>query len=209
MCWSARVSLNTYLVAAFGTVFALMNGMPWNIVAWLHLFSLMQLVEYFLWTNLSHPFWNPFYSSLGLLILVLEPIASMFLMQPGTTRNAFLGAYILFLLLILAVYYPWRIYTSVAKNGHLHWFWQSPRMPLVFNIVWIGFFLIPLILSKYYWLAAFGFITVIVSILTYYKYGTWGTVWCWFANSIWLVIIVLVAFDKRCVKGMFCNKTLK
>lgn len=205
MCWSARVSLNTYLVAAFGTVFALVNGLPWNIVVWLHLFSLMQLVEYFLWTNLANPFWNTFYSAAGLLVLVLEPIASMFLMEPGVARTALFGGYAAFLVLVLALYYPWRIYTSVAKNGHLLWFWQSPRMPFAFNLIWIGFFLIPLFLSKYYYLAAFGFITVIVSMLTYKKYGTWGTMWCWIANSIWLVIIALVAFDTRCVKGLFCK----
>ena len=32
MCWSAKVSLNTYIVAVFGTIFAIANGLPINLV---------------------------------------------------------------------------------------------------------------------------------------------------------------------------------
>lgn len=205
MCWNERVSLNTYIVAAFGTVFALMNGMPFNIVAWLHIFSLMQLVEYFIWKNINNPDWNQFFSSLGLLILVIEPIASMFLMKQGTLRNGIMLAYMLFLLLVLYLYYPWKPYTKIGVNGHLQWFWQNMDMPLLFNLIWVSFFLVPIFLAKYYILGTLGVVTVIITIITYNKAGTWGSMWCWIANAIWLFVIGFIAADK-CFEDLLCKK---
>ena len=205
MCWSERVSLNTYIVAVFGTVFALMNGMPINIVVWLHIFSLMQLVEYFIWKNLHDPYWNQFFSSMGLLLLVIEPIASMFLMEAGTLRNGVMLAYVLFLLLVLYLYYPWKPHTKVGSNGHLQWFWQNMNMPFIFNLIWVSFFLLPIFLAKHYVLGMVGVVTVIITILTYNKAGTWGSMWCWIANTIWLFVIGFIAANK-CFENLLCKK---
>lgn len=205
MCWSARVSLNTYIVALFGTVFALANGMPFNLIVWLHLFSLMQLVEYFLWKNLHRPDWNTFYSGVGLTILALEPIASMFLMEPGRLRNSILCAYLLFITIIIFLYYPWTPYTKIASNGHLSWLWQPKGISLITNLLWAMFFLVPLLLSKYYIIGLLGTITIIITFITYNKYGSWGSMWCWIANAIWLFVIGYIASDK-CFQGLFCKQ---
>jgi len=205
MCWSARVSLNTYIVAVFGTVFALANGMPLNLIAWLHLFSMMQLVEYFLWKNLHIPDWNTFYSGVGLTILALEPIASMFLMESGKLRNSILCAYLLFLAIIILLYYPWTPYTKVASNGHLMWFWQPKEMPIITNLIWALFFLIPLLLTSYYLIGIIGVITIIITYVSYNRAGTWGSMWCWIANAIWLFIIGYIASD-GCFQQFLCKR---
>lgn len=204
MCWSAKVSLNTYIVAVFGTAFALANGAPLNVIAWFHLFSMMQLAEYFIWTNLHDRYWNGFFSKFGLLILALEPIASMFLMAPGAKRNYIMAAYIAFLFLVLLIYYPWSPYTIQAKNGHLQWMWQGHIHPSV-NFIWLTFFLLPLFLSGKYWIAIPGVITVLITLATYWKDQTWGSMWCWIANISWLFVIGFIALNK-CIKGDICKK---
>jgi len=205
MCWSAKVSLNTYIVAVFGTLFALVNGAPINMVVWLHIFSMMQLAEYFIWKNIKDPDWNRIASSFGLFILVLEPIASMFLMEPGSLRNIFMIAYVAYLLLVLFLYYPWSPRTGVAKNGHLQWLWQNAEMPFIFNIIWVSFFILPLFFSKHYLLGIIAVVTVLITMYTYNKHGTWGSMWCWIANFAWLFIIGFIALD-QCFGKVICNK---
>lgn len=205
MCWNATVSLNTYIVASFGTVFALMNGASWKLVAWFHLFSMMQLAEYFIWKNIDKPYWNTIFSSFGLFILVLEPLASMMLMEPGTLRTSILLSYIGFLSIAGILYYPIVPSSKVASNGHLLWLWQPPNFPFLFNILWILFFILPLYLTNYIGLALFATVTVIISTITYKKHGTWGTMWCWMANAIWLFIIGAIALQK-CYGKTICSE---
>mgnify|MGYP006286892093 CR=1 FL=1 len=196
MCWSAEVSLNTYIIAIFGTGFALYNKIPLPFIIWLHLFSMMQLAEYFIWTNLKDPFYNTVFSSFGLTILVLEPIASMFLMKSSPLRSYLLISYLLFLLLILGIYYPWVPKTIVAKNGHLSWLWQHPKMPLFVNLIWAAFFILPVFLSGYKRVALFSLLTLMITIYTYNKDGTWGSMWCWVASFSWLILIGIFAMNK-------------
>lgn len=199
MCWSARVSLNTYIVALFGAAFALANGASLKFIAWMLLFSHMQLVEFFIWKNINSKHWNRIFSWLGLIVLVLEPIASMMLMNPGYQRNFLLVAYAVFCAAIVFLYWPWTPRTTVAPNGHLRWHWQHPKMPMASNLVWLAFFIVPLFLAEYYLAGALAVLTVALTMYTYLKHETWGSMWCWIANASWLLIIGAYALD-RCKK---------
>lgn len=209
MCWNERVSLNTYIVALFGTVFGIMNGMPINVLIWLHTFSSMQLVEYFIWKNLNEPYWNQFFSFIGLLVIVLEPVASIFLMKAGSLRNSILAAYAVFILSILYVYYPWNTYTTVAKNRHLYWKWwpqiQNKLLLYIVCFTWIIFFFFPILIAKYYILAALTMGTIIITMVTFTISNSWGSMWCWIANGVWLFVIGYIAADK-CFENLLCKK---
>ena len=165
--------------------------------------TLIQLVEHFIWKNIDNYEWNHFFSCCGLLVLLIEPIASMFLMDAGKLRNSFLVSYLLFILL-LSIYYPWKPYTKIADNRHLLWVWQHPSTPYAAYIIWVCFFIIPLLLTKYYMIGVLGIITVILSIITWGLHGTWGSMWCWIANGAWLLVIGFIAADK-CFEDM-CKK---
>lgn len=195
MCWNARVSLNTYVVALFGTLFALANGMSLNLVAWIHLFSMMQLVEHFIWRNIANAKWNTIFSTLGLLILVLEPVASMFLMNPSPLRKKLLSLYAVFVLVTFVMFYPWKPYTRIANNGHLAWEWQG-TIPIWYNVIWVIFFIVPIFLAGYKILGFVAVTTVLITYYTYHRDGSWGSMWCWIANGIWLYIIGAIALQK-------------
>lgn len=209
MCWNERVSLNTYIVAVFGTVFAISNGFPINVIAWLHVFSLIQLVEYFIWKNLDDPEWNQLFSLVGLLAIVLEPITSIFLMDAGQLRDSFLACYVLFILSILYLYYPWTPYSKVAANKHLEWVWWPPvkTWTTVYILcgIWLFFYIVPPVISKHYILAVFAVVTFVISLITYSMANTRGSMWCWLANGTWLIIIGFIAADK-CFEDMWCKK---
>jgi hypothetical protein len=206
MCWNERVSLNTYIVALFGTIFALANGFPAQIIIALHIFSCMQLVEYFIWKNLDNTEWNQFFSLIGLIILVLEPVTAILLIEHGIVRNTMLLLYCIFIALLLYLYYPWKPYTRIAKNKHLQWdWWPKTQQFYLIMFVWGLFLLLPIFLAKYYILLAFSIITAIISYITYYVAGTAGSMWCWIANGIWLFIIGYIAADK-CFENVLCKK---
>lgn len=205
MCWSATVSLNTYIVATFGTIFALANGAPVGVVAWLHVFSMMQLAEFFIWRNLHDLYWNRVFSWFGLLLLAIEPIASILLMTPGALQTGMMLTYLAYIAIMGIFYIPTQPYSSIAPNGHLQWNWVDSKRPLPLKIIWIIFFILPLFLSKHYFLGIATTISLIISIIAFRKGGTWGSMWCWIANTVWLFIIGFVALNK-CFGKTLCTK---
>jgi hypothetical protein len=206
MCWNERVSLNTYIVALFGTVFAIMNGFPINVVVWLHVFSLIQLVEHLIWTNLNDPDWNHVFSLAGLVVLVLEPIASIFFMNAGPLRDTFLASYALSILTVLYLYYPWRPHTELAADNHLRWIWWPPtNINYILFSIWVFFFIVPIFIAKYYVIGIVAIVTMIISIITYHVEDTFSSMWCWIANGVWLIVIGFIAADK-CFEDMLCKK---
>ena len=166
----------------------------------------MQLVEYFIWKNIDNIEWNHIFSVIGLILLIIEPISTIFLIEAATLRNSMLLIYGLFIALIIYFYYPWKPYTRIAKNKHLQWdWWPQIKNFYIIIIVWSLFFFIPLFIEKYYVFLTFSMITATISYITYYNTGTAGSMWCWVANSIWLLIIGYVAADK-CFENLLCKK---
>lgn len=200
MCWNATVSLNTYIVALFGTVFSIANGFPINVALWMHTFSSMQLVEYFIWKNINDIYWNQFFSYIGLFVITLQSIASILLINDVFLRTAMLLSYLFVVTSLLFMYYPWHPYTTlVSTSRHLRWKWLpelGTDIPLYFiSAIWLFFFLVPIFISKYYILGIGCVIALIISLVTYFMSGTWASMWCWIANGIWLFVIGYVALD--------------
>ena len=72
------------------------------------------MVEYFIWKNIDNPQWNSIFSLCGLIVLLLEPLCSMFLIEDTKIRNPIIIAYILYLI-IFGVYNSQSI-TELQKN---------------------------------------------------------------------------------------------
>ena len=73
MCWSAEVSLNTFLFSLFGISFAYYNGII-NVFSFLYLLSFisMQLLEYFTWNHLNDIKINRLLSKIGLFLIFIQ-----------------------------------------------------------------------------------------------------------------------------------------
>jgi hypothetical protein len=71
--------------------------------------------------------------------------------------------------------------------------------------LYITLFLLPLlIIPQYRIVFIFAIVTLLLSIYTYARWGTWGTMWCWIANVFSLFIIAKIVlwdhFTQWCSK---------
>lgn len=204
MCWSAEVSLNTFLFSSCVFVFALVVGFKPNIMILYFWFIFMQLIEFFLWRNLqNNPFerdsnsrmeWNHLISFIGFLVLAIHPFAFCLIITNPVIQQWFLGIYILFLSLTLYIHETENVdySASVAKNGHLRWNWTK-NYAITYYIYLIFFFI--LLIEKYYITFIIIFITYIYSVINYYYYGTFTSMWCWSANIVGVFIILHIFYD--------------
>ena len=193
MCWSAEVSLNTFIFSLFGTVFALANGtITVPEALFVITFASMQLVEYFAWSNLKN---TETASKFGLALVLLEPLVSINAWYTGPYKTQILVGYVVAVVLMLATQsLPFTIHP--ASNGHLIWDWWE-RVPKLFGIVWTLVFFLGL-----YYAGPFKFglavSLLLVSVYNFYTFRTHSSMWCWFANSVALFLIGQVFYKNLC-----------
>ena len=136
MCWNQYVSINTFLFSTFVLLLIMFNNKYSkykikeldNIYVYIFFMSFisMQLIEFFLWRNLDNKLLNNIFSTLGSLLLFLQPVASLMIIKDISLRNKMLLAYSVpsFLYMIYEASRK-KFTTVVAKNGHLKWEWTD------------------------------------------------------------------------------------
>ena len=172
MCWNEHVSSNTFLFSSFVLGLIIYNNTftKYKIQelnnTWIYLFIasfvFMQLIEFFIWRNINNKFYNNLFSILGLLLLFVQPIASIMILQNVELRNLLLASYLL-------VATPYSIYefstkhihTVVSKHGHLKWkLFQTSSIAWV---VWLFFFLFSFVHRKNWSGLLFAFTTLFLA----------------------------------------------
>lgn len=203
MCWSPQVSLNTFLVGLFGFTFAIANGADIPLMLFMLCFTTMQLAEYFIWNNLNIPYWNTVYSWFGIIILFLEVIFAISLMKHSMIKWGLLIGFIIYSFIIWKFFidYP---FTKVGSDGHLQWWWIKDYSPIIV-LIWLFFFLTPIFLSGHYIAGSIAILTLLISIIGYYRAGTVSSMWCWIANITWLFVIGFVTLNV-CIDNVICRK---
>lgn len=194
MCWSASVSLNTFIFSLFGTLFALFNGVidvPQAL--FFTSFTSMQLVEYFAWKDLSD---TRIPSMVGLLLLFLQIVLVIYNYYKGPYQNLLYGFWFAIIAVILMTT---KIDLSMHKapNGHLTWNWLN-SIPKIYWLIFVLFYLGIGIDYKYN-LVFLAFLAVIS--FSWYNYsasGTFGSMWCWISNAFALVWIFRVFRKELC-----------
>ena len=193
MCWNENVSLNTFLFSLFVlTLIGYNNSYTKYKIqelnnTWMYIFFasfiFMQLIEFFIWRNINNKFYNNFFSIIGLLLLFIQPVASIMILQNIELRNLLLASYLL-------VAIPYSIYkfstnhihTVVSKCGHLKWI--AFQNPSIVWVVWLFFFLFSFVHQRIWGGLLFAFITLLISFLNYINDKTMASMWCWSVNSI-------------------------
>lgn len=196
MCWNASVSLNTFLLSTFSVLLALMNNIIEPIRALFYMsFFIIQFMEFLIWKQM---FSNKLLSIITFIIIFLQPIFSLILINDKNLLFLLLILYLLFIIILLIIKPLNKIdFRSIkAKNGHLAWKWLN--FPIYIIIIWALFFLIRFIIEKNYIGIIFIISTIVLSYITYYKYETWGSIWCWVANIIALFLIYKVFKKEIC-----------
>lgn len=195
MCYSAEISFNTYV---FGTIIAiillLLNKTPIIIIYFAYTVSLIQLMEYLIWINMNNPNYNDssniniyYLSIIGSLILLIQILIINIYYLEGIERIIII---ILIIILFSYLSYYNTKYTkniaSVGKNGHLIWHWIDVEYV---NVIGLFFWIYPLIRSENYLLLLVIIPSLLFSVYNYYKYKTFGSMWCYIGNIVWLLLL--------------------
>lgn len=202
MCWNASISLNTYLFSLFASVLAIANGVI-SIPAFVayQAFCTMQLIEYFTW---SKTFDNKLLSQIAAILVLSQPVISFAILIVNKEVKMYLPylivSYILFLFVFVSIWKPWSKVTFEmvkSQNGHLSWKWT--KIPFVLLVIWLMFFISPYALTKQYAMCAFMILTFTFSYAYFSHDLTWGSLWCWVANILAIIIIGQVFWKDICM----------
>lgn len=185
MCYSAQVSIDTFILSLYAAHFIWRWGTPWDLAFWLS-FSFMQLVEFFLWRNLHDPFLNRFWSWVALILICFQPFFSI--LHSGIKhKRILLTAYAL-----LVVWMLWsakNVHTKVGPRGHLLWQWLV-SYPVWVMLAWSCFMITPLFITSNKMAGPFTLLVLLVSWYYYYLDGTWGSMWCWLVTLASFYVIL-------------------
>lgn len=194
MCWSASVSLNTFIFSLFGTLFALFNGVI-DVPRALFFMSFMsmQLVEYFAWKN-PNDTTIPSIIGLGFICLQIPLLINTY--YTGPYKNILYGVWFLVFAIALATTQI-KLTMHKAPNGHLAWDWLN-SFPKIYLLIFVLFY----IGVGVYNFDLFTF-TVLCTILAFswYNYsesGTFGSMWCWISNVLTFYLIFRVFRKELC-----------
>lgn len=188
MCWNAEVSLQSFLIGFTAIFIANQKGLSFPITFFCLTIVFMQLIEYFVWTYYDNPTVN-FTASLSAAgLLWLQPIASMLTLESNQMipfMQAYIGLSLLTFLLPTKLPYEERYTMKRAENGHLQWNWLQKDVQTTISLVlYFIFLLTPLLLRKQYTLLSITLTTLAISLFSFYKDNTWGSMWCWIINYL-------------------------
>ena len=219
MCWNKDISLNTFIFSTIGLVFIYYTNnytkykIKWfnNIYMYLFYFSFisMQLVEYFLWGNINNKEANAFYSKMGLFLIIIQPFLYLMSITDIIHRNQIVLYYLIVVLIFFIYKYlfdPIILKTTVADNGHLQWNWLPGKgFDVIFMFAWMFFFVYKLYyIRDYFFLVSLLFIIFMIY-LYYLKSNTWGSMWCWAANTVMIYLIIEILLIQPFIEyGSLC-----
>lgn len=207
MCWNQYVSINTFIFGVFVLFLVAFNNHyssykikffnnPYSYFFMISIIT-MQFYEFLLWRNINNTIINNIVSTLGLILLALQPFTSILLINNIKLRNNLLTIYsIPTLLFLIYTINTANIHTTISKSRHLAWNWTNNSIPL-FNAIVLIFYLIflfiPMIYNKYYE----PFILLLLFLILKYYYdkdGSANSLWCFSVNSVMLYFLIQILF---------------
>ncbi len=200
MCWNADVSIKTYIFALIVFFLGLRYQFNLPMLIFFLVFSQMQLVEYFLWTNLNNKKNNEFYSKVGLFNICIQPIAALLMIDNFKLKIYSILIYLLFLIYFFYNYYNTiDFHTKIGIKGSLHWVWLPTEYNMKtaqFSFAWFFFFLLGVFLSKDIILIIFVISTIIFSMYNSFLNYKFASYWCSISNLIWIYVLLYIVYQQ-------------
>lgn len=192
MCYNPTVSLGTFI---FGCIIAIivyyLNIIDKSIIILLLSFTFIQLIEFFTWTYYDNLRINRILSIIAFITIIIQLLLLQYYLLESKYRKISLSIFIVFLILFLIIQLPKTDFRMTrGKNKHLIWHWMN--QPLIWLIFGLAFYIIPSYYNKYKSKSIFLFtiITLTISLYFNYKYNTWGSMWCYISNIIWIILLI-------------------
>ena len=190
MCWNAEVSLNTFIFGMISMIIVIIfNKISYKIILFTLTLTLIQLLEYYTWKNIDNIDIIYNLSIIGYLIISIQLIILNYAFL--NNKDKLVALIILIILLIYIFIYNYqnnKFNMEIGENKHLIWNWIDIPIPIL--IIIMVFYIYPAITYNY-----ISFVTMLIILLPslyyYYKYKTWGTMWCYYSNIIWIILILI------------------
>ena len=217
MCWNQSISINTFVFGCLALGFIYFtntftkyktNGFD-NPFIYLIIFSflIMQLVEFFIWRNLNNKQINRVLSIVGFSILLFQPITLMlydtYYIGNITTLIQNLSLYIIAWISFLSykyLYNPISFTTTIGVNKHLKWNWLNftTNETIVCILLYFSYIVYSLFILKNVddILKYVFFVSLFISIFSYFNTNEFGSIWCWVVNVYLLILIVNILIVK-------------
>jgi len=210
MCWNPDISLNTFLFACLALFFIFLTNTFTkyktktfdNPLVYLFLLEVaaMQLIEFFLWRNLKNKSLNELLSKIASFFVFIQPLTLMMMISNIMIKYTIVFSYLIFVIAYFGyrgIYNPIIFHTSIGTNGHLSWEWMNYKgYENIFLFIGLIFYIIPALLINNFFIALFLIISLIISLFYYFKYNTFGTMWCWSFNLFLLYFIINILIIK-------------
>lgn len=192
MCWSAEVSLNTFILSTTSLLILYLFNYDTFHLALILSFVFMQLLEYFIWIYINNKKILKYFGFLTYVLIFLQPI----IILSFTVYSWLIPYYILLHLLWLCISLlffnlEFNFLPKVGENKHLNWNWTDNQIYIY------GFFTIylPFLFGiSYLYANPFIYIialfTLLYSIYNYSKYNTISSMWCWSVNFLILIMFI-------------------
>lgn len=214
MCWNKEVSLNTFifsfgilLLIIYNNLFTQYKIQQLNNV-WMYVFLssiiFVQLLEYFIWKNINNSFYNNLFTTLVILLTLLQPLFATILITNKYLRDKILFVYIIFLIpFTIYLFRTTKLSSVVSSMGHLQWgiplnkyanYKFRSYFSYLFIIIWLFCLLFPVFYIKNYVLLLLGIFTLLFSVYYYYKDNSSRSLWCWLTNSVAVYYAVYLLF---------------
>jgi len=187
MCWNAEVSLKSFIIGLAGIGYGAYLGISLPILIFCFTIVAMQFIEYIVWSYYDDEDINRKASIAAATLLWLQPIASILLLpNPSTALLAYIPLSIIGHIITTKKDYSMKR----AENGHLAWNFLTKDIQTVFAlIVYFIFLFTPILLTLNKELLAISIATLALSLYSYWKSNTWGSMWCWLVNGIVLLLV--------------------
>jgi len=188
MCWSAEVSLQSFLIGAAAIGIASQYGLSLPTAIFSATIVGMQLVEFFAWTYYGNKTVNLIVSLAAAALLFIQPIASILTLG----SKHVLSMIQLYIGSILATTFLLPKPTSLheryrmtrGENGHLVWHWLDGHWSTNLTLIIYFLFLFTPLLRGEWSVLLLAMITLGLSLYSYFQHKTWGSMWCWIVNYI-------------------------
>jgi len=191
MCYNADISIKSFIFGIVSSIIVLILGnINYIYVLLLLSVTFMQLIEYFAWNNINNPEKNKYVSMIGALLIFIQLLIINIGFLKGTERIIILILLFLGIIAILIhITNKNKFKMEKGENGHLIWHFIDIPLPLLIYI--LCFYLYAIFRTNNYILAILLILLLTISIYNYYKYKTWGSMWCYYSNYIWILYILL------------------
>lgn len=213
MCWNKQVSLVTFVIAIFGVVYLWQRNQPND--RWIAVFAatiaLIQLAEFFMWSDLHCGSLNKYAAIFALVILAAEPFMNMIggIYFSNSLYKQVLRWMLVAYVVFIAIVYLTQIYqtniswcgTSLCgspngflsnKSCNLRWLFME-NISKKAAIIWTLFLLVPFLTmtpkSQGIILFILGFGSLVLA--SAINNAAIGSLWCWFGISIILYKILV------------------